>query len=86
MKPTQLTLVALTFIALLLLTLPDRRHPTAVQADTDSWEATSLTNAPDGRREHVAVWTGSEMLIWGGQTATSSVVNTGARYNPGTNT
>jgi N-acetylneuraminic acid mutarotase len=48
----------------------------------DSWTAISTTGAPSGRYTHSAVWTGSEMIIWGGQPAT----NTGARYNPATNT
>ena len=33
---------------------------------TDSWTATSITNAPDARHLHTAVWTGSEMIVWGG--------------------
>ena len=33
---------------------------------TDSWVATSTTNAPDGRESHTAVWTGSAMIVWGG--------------------
>ena len=33
---------------------------------TDSWMATSTTNAPAGRYGHTAVWTGSEMIVWGG--------------------
>ena len=33
---------------------------------TDSWTATSTTNAPDARYSHTAVWTGSEMIVWGG--------------------
>ena len=33
---------------------------------TDSWTATSTTNAPTGRNFHTAVWTGSEMIVWGG--------------------
>src|SRR5262249_1047100 len=32
----------------------------------DSWTATSTTNAPSGRYYHTAVWTGSEMIVWGG--------------------
>ena len=47
---------------------------------TDSWTATSTTNAAGERVGHTAVWTGSEMIIWGGNTN----VNTGARYNPST--
>ena len=33
---------------------------------TDSWAATSTDNAPSGRRYHAAIWTGSEMIVWGG--------------------
>ena len=31
----------------------------------DNWAATSTINAPTGRYEHTAVWTGSEMIVWG---------------------
>src|SRR5947208_15661949 len=47
---------------------------------TDSWIATSLTNAPSARDLHTAVWTGTEMIVWGGYLA----LNTGGRYNPST--
>jgi N-acetylneuraminic acid mutarotase len=50
---------------------------------TDNWTATSTANAPSGRWGHTAVWTGSEMIIWGGVDPFS--VATGARYNPATN-
>ena len=50
---------------------------------TDSWTATSTTNAPAARQEHTAVWTGSEMIVWGGFNRNSSF-NTGGRYNPST--
>ena len=33
---------------------------------TDQWGATSTINAPPGRDYHTAVWTGSEMIVWGG--------------------
>ena len=32
----------------------------------DTWTSTSLTGPPDGRVGHTAVWTGSEMIVWGG--------------------
>ena len=35
---------------------------------TDTWTATSMTNAPSARRYHRAVWTGSRMIVWGGST------------------
>jgi hypothetical protein len=50
---------------------------------TDSWTATSTTNAPNGRTRHTAVWTGSEMIVWGGE-AYPTYFNTGGRYNPST--
>src|SRR5439155_223039 len=53
--------------------------------NTDSWIDTSTTNAPTGRWGHTAVWTGSEMIVWGGLTGGGSV-NSGGRYNPTTNT
>src|SRR5439155_254979 len=46
---------------------------------TDSWTATSTTSAPDGRYLHTAVWTGTEMIVWGG-TDNTSFFNTGGRY------
>ena len=49
---------------------------------TDSWTATSTTNAPEARTGHSAVWTGSEMIIWGGNPSSAARFNTGGRYNP----
>src|SRR5207248_10473029 len=59
---------------------PTRRSPDL--PGTDSWTATSTTSAPAGRYLHTAVWTGSEMIVWGGYNG--SDLNTGGRYNPGT--
>src|SRR5712675_1695015 len=50
----------------------------------DTWTATSATNAPSARAGQMAVWTGSEMIVWGGGTTGPTYVNTGGRYNPGT--
>ena len=50
---------------------------------TDNWTTTSFTHAPAGRYDHTAVWTGSEMIVWGGFIGTGAV-NSGGRYNPGT--
>ena len=54
---------------------------------TNSWIATSISNAPEGRFSHTAVWTGSEMIVWGGTVDlfNNTDTNTGGRYNPGTN-
>ena len=48
-----------------------------------SWTATSTTNAPQGRYEHTAVWSGSEMIVWGGFFR-GDPLNNGGKYNPGT--
>ena len=53
---------------------------------TDSWTATSIVNAPVAHEcAHTAVWTGTEMIVWGGlSTANIGYLNTGGRYNPST--
>ena len=48
--------------------------------DDDSWVATSMTGAPAGRYYHSSVWTGTEMIVWGG--FNGSYLNTGGRYEP----
>ena len=48
----------------------------------DTWTATNAE--PFGRFGHTAVWTGAEMIIWGGYADAFS--NTGGRYTPGTDT
>src|SRR5438552_3877289 len=37
----------------------------SVQCTVDTWTATAL-GAPEARYYHTAVWTGSEMIVWGG--------------------
>jgi N-acetylneuraminic acid mutarotase len=50
---------------------------------TDSWAMTSAgTNVPSARRYAHCVWTGSEVLVWGGEDASLVALNTGSRYNP----
>ena len=51
----------------------------------DVWTATSVTNTPVGRFIHTAVWTGSEMIVWGGY-ATGMRLRDGGRYTPGSDT
>jgi hypothetical protein len=54
----------------------------AVRAQPTRADAT----APSARIYHTAVWTGSEMIIWGGLGPSGIPENTGARYNPTTDT
>ncbi len=51
---------------------------------TDTWTAISSVGAPSPRESHTAVWTGTEMIVWGGRGATA--LGTGARYNPANDT
>jgi len=58
---------------------------------TDIWFPLSTTNAPSPRRMHTAVWTGNNMIVWGGNyydvsTLTNYFYNTGGIYNLATNT
>ncbi len=49
--------------------------------DTDKW--TLLPKSPlEARQNHTAIWTGKEMIIWGGGSGTDKKYNDGARYNP----
>jgi len=50
---------------------------------TDQWALLSLEAAPSSRAVHTAVWTGNEMLIWGGRyLPDTTVLQTGASYDP----
>jgi hypothetical protein len=62
-------------------TLPVIASPSGGCTD-DTWTPTTLTNGPTARELHTAVWTGSEMIIWGG--GGGGNLNTGGRYNPST--
>jgi hypothetical protein len=52
----------------------------------DEWEpgasGMDVANAPTPRYIHTAVWTGSEMIVWGGLDVTFFPASDGARYNP----
>jgi hypothetical protein len=50
----------------------------------DSWTSTTIVNAPAARQSHSAVWTGSEMIIWGGGSFSGGFLDTGGRYYPST--
>ncbi len=59
--------------------------PAAVDAlcHGENWQPT-LTDLPSARSEAVAVWTGTEMIVWGGNSGKRE--DTGGRYNPATDT
>jgi beta-lactamase regulating signal transducer with metallopeptidase domain/N-acetylneuraminic acid mutarotase len=53
---------------------------------TDTWTPLSIIAAPRARSQMAAVWTGTEMLIWGGAGEGWGVERLGARYDPRTDT
>ena len=62
--------------------LVERRR--AIQPRERFWTAVTTIGAPAARDFHTAVWTGSEMIVWGGLNG-SSPFNDGGRYNPAAN-
>jgi N-acetylneuraminic acid mutarotase len=54
----------------------------------DPWERVSDDGAPEGRAQHVAVWTGSEMVVWGGaySSCDACTLSSGGLYDPSTRT
>jgi N-acetylneuraminic acid mutarotase len=53
----------------------------------DRWDSLSLADAPSARNGHSAVWTGHEMIVWGGgsarcQNGSSGACGDGAAYDP----
>ena len=55
---------------------------------TNTWTATSTRHGRPLRARycHTAVWTGSEMIVWGGANDGPHSSTTGGRYNPATDT
>jgi hypothetical protein len=54
---------------------------------TNTWTQTSLNTVPEGRTLHTAVWSGTQMLVFGGVgTALTSPVKTGGIYDPAADT
>lgn len=56
-------------------------NPNVNTADSDVWLKIPTDKAARGRGGHVAVWTGTEMIVWGGLTSGGATA-TGARYDP----
>jgi len=53
---------------------------------TDHWRPVATEGAPKARRHHACVWTGHEMIVWGGRFEDTlggrEVLFDGGRYNP----
>lgn len=44
---------------------------------SDTWTSMSVVGAPEARLSHTAIWTGTEMIVWGGDHAFGSAVESG---------
>lgn len=51
----------------------------------DCWSPISMVGAPTARSQHMAVWTGTKMIVWGGL-VNGNPANTGGVYDPVSNT
>lgn len=65
-------------------TLAVHRNGGKYNPSTDTWTQVTITGAPVPRCMHTAVWTGTEMIIWGGYS--NGYSQTGGKYNPSTDT
>src|SRR3954471_14127004 len=53
---------------------------------SDSWLPVAATGAPSTRSGHTAVWTGKEMIVWGGSgpQCSNGTCRDGAAFDPAT--
>src|SRR5439155_22606275 len=53
----------------------------------DPWTTSGLdSDVPYARAYHSAIWTGSEMIVFGGQSSSVAGMTFGSRYDPATDT
>ncbi len=60
--------------------------PAGTAGTAGSWSSLMDNAAPSPRSGQIAVWTGNEMIVWGGAAGSVENLNDGARYNPVTRT
>ena len=53
---------------------------------TDRWTTMATLRSPVARYMHTAVWSGKEMLVWGGLDSNGVALESGGRYDPATDT
>src|SRR5262249_6536994 len=63
--------------------IPATSTPSRTPSPTLTPAITSTATLPSPRADHVAIWTGSQMIVWGGYNGGDPGV--GARFNPTTN-
>jgi N-acetylneuraminic acid mutarotase len=49
---------------------------------SNSWNPINTEGAPAARSQNAMIWTGTEMLVWGGLGQGAANLNTGGRYDP----
>ena len=59
-------------------------HPADGESAGNTWQPTAAS-CPSPRYGHTALWTGTQMIVWGGKGA-SGYLNSGGRYDPVANT
>ena len=79
-----LAMAVATTLGQIAYTLPEIAEAGDPPCTDDTWRATTTVNVPLARDGHTAVWTGSEMVVWGGRGPGTTRVNNGGRYNPST--
>ena len=53
---------------------------------TGAWTSLPTLGAPDARFHHCAVWTGTEMIVFGGEGVSGAAITSAAAYDPAKNT
>jgi len=53
---------------------------------TDTWTTMSTVGAPSARTAHRSVWTGTQMIVWGGDGLEFTYTSSGGIYDPATDT
>ncbi|MCD6400935.1 MAG: hypothetical protein J7L73_03305 [Anaerolineales bacterium] len=82
MKGKWVRLISVFFIFFILNTTSMASN----NSDTEVWQDTSMEGTLTGRYGHTIIWTGEEMIVWGGYYHLDHFLNDGASYNPETDT
>ncbi len=64
---------------------PDSRYPRIgglYDPVNDAWFYTTTLDSPEGRDSHTAIWTGNQMVVWGGLADLGSNTVPGGLYTP----
>ena len=49
---------------------------------SNTWKTITIADVPEARAFHSALWTGSQMIIWGGNSSATVSLNNGGIYDP----